>query len=315
MSQTQSYQSDSISTRKAYGLALAKLGHLDPNVVVLDAETSNSTYAEDFKKEFPDRFFEMFIAEQNMVSTALGLSRRGKIPFVSTFAAFFSRAFDQIRMSQYSNPNIKFVGSHAGVSIGEDGSSQMALEDIAMFRAVSNMTVFYPSDAQSTEKLVNLAAHHEGNVYIRTTRANTPVLYSETETFEIGGSKTLYESTQDVVTVIGAGITLHEAVKAYHVLAEKEIMVRIIDLYSIKPLDLKTLLKAAQETKALLVVEDHYPEGGIFEAVCSALSNTPTPIYSLSVTKMPRSGKPEELLAYEEIDAQAIVQKVLEIKG
>lgn len=299
---------DKVATRKAYGNALVRLYPQYPNMVVLDAETSNSTYAEFFKQAHPERFFEMYIAEQNMVGTALGLSRRGNIPFVSTFAAFFSRAADQIRMSQYANSNLKFVGSHAGVSIGEDGASQMALEDIALFRCQLDSVVLYPSDAMATEKLVAAAAEHEGNVYLRTTRAETPVIYSSDEPFMIGGSKVVRESKQDVVTIVGAGITLFEALKAYDILQKEAILVRVIDLYSIKPLDVATLKRAAQETKALIVVEDHFVEGGIGEAVMAALAECQTPVYSLAVKKLPRSGKPEELLAYAEIDCQAIVR-------
>jgi transketolase len=262
-----------IATRKAYGSALTKLGAQNDNVVVLDAETSNSTYAAKFKEAFPNRFIESFIAEQNMVSMALGLSRMGKIPFVSTFAAFFTRAADQIRMSQYSDGNIKFVGSHAGVSIGQDGSSQMGLEDLSLFRCIFGSTVLYPSDSVSTEKLVQEMANHHGIAYMRTTRADTEVLYDESETFPIGGSKTLKESNDDVVTVIGAGITLHEALKAYEHLQGEGINIRVIDLYSIKPLDVEAIQKASSETKALIVVEDHYQEGGIYEAVCGSGAN------------------------------------------
>ncbi len=307
------FKNEKISTRKAYGMALVNIGAKNDKVVALDAETSNSTFAELFKKAFPERFVEMFIAEQNMVGTALGLSRRGKIPFVSTFAAFFSRAFDQIRMSQYSAANIKFVGSHAGVSIGEDGASQMGLEDIALFRTLHDSVVLYPSDAVSTGALVNLAAEHIGNVYIRTTRKDLPVLYSAKEKFKIGGSKVLRASGKDKATIIGAGITLHEALTAHEVLAKKGIAVRIIDLYSIKPVDTKTLARALEETKGIIVVEDHYPEGGIAEAVRSAFPEHKKPIISLAIGKLPRSGKPEELLAYEAIDAKAIVKAVQKI--
>lgn len=304
---------DKLATRKAYGNALVRIFPKYPDIVVLDAETSNSTFAETFKKEYPDRYFEMFIAEQNMVGVAGGLARRGKKPLVSTFAAFFSRAFDQIRMSQYANANITFVGSHAGVSIGEDGASQMGLEDIAMFRSLRESVVFYPSDAVSTEKLTELAVAHQGIEYIRTTRSDTQVLYANDETFEIGGSKTLKSSTKDVATVIGAGITLYESLKAYEELKKDGIAIRVIDLYSIKPVDVKTLEKAAKETKALLVVEDHYEFGGIGEAVKVALSGKTTPIISLSVKKLPESGKPDELLAYEEINAAAIIKKIKSI--
>jgi len=255
----------------------------------------------------------MYIAEQNMVGAALGLSRRGKIPFVSTFAAFFTRAFDQIRMSQYSDPNIKFVGSHAGVSIGEDGPSQMGLEDIAIFRAILNSVVLYPSDAISTEKLVEEAAKHDGIVYIRTTRKETPILYRPAEEFTIGGSKVLRKSERDIATVIGAGVTLHEALEAYEVLKKEGIPIRIIDLYTIKPVDETTLREAATATKSIITVEDHYAEGGIGEAVKSALATSPVPIYSLSVKKKPKSGKPQELLDYEAISRVAIIKKVKEL--
>lgn len=302
-----------VATRKAYGDALVKIHQKYPNMVVLDAETSNSTFAETFKKAYPDRFFEMYIAEQNMAGCALGFSRRGKIPFVSTFAAFMSRAFDQIRMSQYSNANIKFVGSHAGASIGEDGSSQMGLEDISMFRTILNSTVLYPSDSVATEKLVEAAAKHDGIVYIRTTRQALPALYDEKENFEIGGSKTLRSSESDVATIVSAGITLYEALAAQEELAKENINVRVIDLYSIKPIDIFTLEMAARQTKAIITVEDHYAEGGLGEAVKSALSHQITPVYSLAVKNMPKSGKPQELLNYEEISKNSIIKKVKEV--
>ncbi len=301
-----------VATRKAYGNILLKLVKENPKVVVLDAEVSNSTMAESVKKEFPEKFFEMFIAEQNMAGAALGFSRRGKIPFVSTFAAFFSRAFDQIRMSQYSNPNIKFVGSHSGVSIGEDGASQMALEDIAMFRTLHDGVVLYPSDAVSAEKLSVIAAEHFGNVYIRTTRAENPVLYDDKEEFKIGGFKIHGSSIKGQasrVVVIGAGITLHEALKAQKELAKEKINIQVIDLYSIKPISYE-ILKIVKGAKAVITVEDHYEEGGIGEAVRSAVDVL---VHSLAVRKMPRSGKPAELLGYEEIDSAAIVKKVKEL--
>lgn len=301
---------EKVATRKAYGNALVRIFSKHPEIVVLDAEVSNSTYAEIFKKEYPERFFEMYIAEQNMVGAALGLSKRGKIPFVSTFAAFFTRAFDQIRMSQYSEGNIKFVGSHAGVSIGEDGASQMGLEDLAIFRTLLNSVVLYPSDAVSTEKLVEQAAVYQGDVYIRTTRMETPVLYKADEEFKIGGSKALRSSKDDQVTVIGAGVTLHESLKAYDELQKEKINIRVIDLYSIKPVDIETLTVAATETKALITVEDHFEVGGLGEAVMSALAGVDIKIHSLAVRKMPRSGKPEELLDYEDISAKSIVTKV-----
>lgn len=308
-------QGDLVATRKAYGNALVRIFPKFPNMVVLDAEVSNSTYSEIFKKAYPERFFEMFIAEQNMVGVAIGLSQMGKIPFVSTFAAFFTRAFDQIRMSQYSGVNIKFVGSHAGVSIGEDGSSQMGLEDIAMFRTLLKSVVLYPSDATSTEKLVEEAAKHKGIVYIRTTRKEMPLLYKNDEKFPIGGSKILKQSQEDKVTVVAAGITVYEALQAFDQLKKMGITIRVIDLYSVKPLDMYTLKKAQDETKALITVEDHFQEGGIGEAVASALANQNRKIYSLAVKKMPKSGKPQELLDYEEISSKAIIRKVKEILG
>jgi len=306
-----SYPADKpVSTRKAYGNALARIFPEYPNMVVLDAEVSNSTYSELFREKYPDRFFEMYVAEQNMVGAALGLSRRGKIPFVSTFAAFFTRAFDQIRMSQYSDANIKFAGSHAGVSIGEDGPSQMGLEDIAMFRTILNSTVLYPSDAVSTEKLVEEAARHRGIVYIRTTRKDTQIIYRNEDEFHIGGSRVLRKSDNDRITVIAAGITLHEAIAAYEELKKEGIFIRVIDLYSIKPIDKETVNEAAESTGVILTVEDHFAEGGIGEAVRSALGAGPVPIYSLAVRKMPGSGKPDELLDYEEISRNAILKTV-----
>lgn len=308
------YQGDKpVATRRAYGNALTRLFHQFPDMVVLDAEVSNSTFSEIFKEKYPERFFEMFIAEQNMVGVAQGLSCRGKIPFISTFAAFFTRAYDQIRMSQYSNANIKFVGSHAGVSIGEDGPSQMGLEDIAMFRAILDSVVLYPSDAVSTERLVEEAAGHKGIVYLRTTRKDTPIIYGNEERFYIGGSKILRRSDRDIITVITAGITLHEALAAYDELKKEGVFIRIIDLYCIKPLDEKTLSEAARSTKAIITVEDHFAEGGLGEAVKSALSAFSIPIHSLAVRKMPKSGKPEELLDYEGISKKAIIQKVKEL--
>ncbi len=302
-----------VATRHAYGTALERIHPRFPNMVVLDGEVSNSTYSEIFQKKYPERFFEMFIAEQNMVGSALGLSIRGKIPFVSTFAAFLTRAFDQIRMSQYSDANIKFCGSHAGVSIGEDGASQMGLEDIAMFRTLLDSVVLYPSDAVSAEKLVEAMAEHRGIAYLRTTRKDTPILYGNDELFPIGGCKVLKSDKQDAAAIIAAGITVHEALKAHDILEKEGISIRVIDLYSVKPLDESTLRAAADETGALITVEDHFAAGGIGEAVMTSLAQNPVPVYSLAVRAMPRSGKPAELLDYEEISAEAIVRKVKEI--
>lgn len=305
------------STRKAYGEALCTLMSRNNDIAVLDAEVSNSTYAELAKVKFPERFFEMFIAEQNMVGVGVGLSRMGKIPFISSFGAFLTRAYDHIRMAAYSGANIKFIGSHAGVSIGADGPSQMALEDIAMFRTIHGSTVLYPSDAVSTYKLVQEMAGTKGICYLRTTRDKTPLLYDAEEKFPIGGSKNLRESPKDSVAVITAGITVHEALKAYEMLMGAEgkgnIYIRVIDLYSIKPIDEGMLRRTACEMPAILVVEDHYPEGGIAEAVRSALCKQSIFIDSLAVRKIPTSGSAQELLRYEEIDAYAIAEKVREI--
>jgi transketolase len=249
-----------------------------------------------------------------MVGAALGLACRGQLPFVSTFAAFLSRAYDQIRMSQYSNANIKFCGSHAGVSIGEDGPSQMGLEDLAMMRAVLGSVVLYPADAVSTEKLVEALARHQGIGYLRTTRMGTPVIYGNAEEFAIGGSKVLRQSDGDLATVIAAGVTLFEALKAYDELKAAGIAIRVIDLYSIKPVDEATLKEAAAASKFLVTVEDHYPEGGLGEAVTAALATTPVPVYSLAVRRKPKSGKPAELLDYEEISQKSIVNLVKQVK-
>ncbi len=302
-----------VATRKAYGNALKRIFPQFPDMVVLDAEVSNSTYADAFKDACPDRFFEMYIAEQNMVGSALGFTCRGKIPFVSTFAAFFTRAFDQIRMTQYSESNVKFCGSHAGVSIGQDGPSQMGLEDIAMFRSVLNCVVLYPSDAVSTEKLVEEAARHKGMVYIRTTRENTPILYGPHDEFPIGKCKTLRQGVSDNITVIAAGVTVFEALGAYEELAREGIYIRVVDLYCVKPIDSEALKWTIMGTRAVITVEDHHEEGGLGEAVRSVLAGEPTPIFSLAVRKMPKSGKPEELLDYEEISKKAIIKKVREV--
>lgn len=306
--------SSEMSTREAYGHSLARIYNKYPEIVSLDVETSNSTYANIFQKKYPNRFFEMFIAEQNMVGTAIGLSRRSKIPFISTFSAFFTRAYDQIRMSQYSDVNIKFVGSHCGVSIGTDGFSQMGLEDISMFRSIQGCQIFYPADPIATDKLVELAASNKGIFYIRTTRSKTPNLYEKSMEFKIGGSNVLFQSDNDKVTVVAAGITLHEAIAAYKELKKKKINLRVIDLYSIKPIDKKTLILASQETKSILVVEDHYSQGGMTEAVRTALTGSMIKINSLSVNKIPHSGTKDELLSYENIDKSAIIKQVLKSK-
>ncbi|MEJ2092039.1 MAG: transketolase [Syntrophobacterales bacterium] len=304
-----------VATRKAYGNALARLGAANRTIVSLDGEVSNSTMAEIFAQACPNRFFEMFIAEQNMAGAALGLASRGKVPFVSSFAAFLTRAFDQIRMSQYSDPNLKFVGSHAGVSIGWDGPSQMGLEDLAMFRTLVNGVVLYPADAVTTERLMEEMVKHRGIMYMRTTREATPILYNPDEQFSLGGCKVLRHSGQDRLTVVSAGVTLFEALAAYELLKKIGIFIRIIDLYSIKPIAAATLADAARKTGAIVTVEDHYPEGGLGEAVMNALATIPVPVYSLAVTKKPKSGAPTELLDYEEISRRAIVDKVKEVLG
>jgi len=301
-----------LATRDAYGNALNHIQSSVPEMVSIDGEVSNSTRAKRFGEEHPDRFFEMYIAEQNMAGVALGLERRGKIPFASSFAAFHTRAFDQIRMSRYSDANIKFVGSHAGVSIGEDGPSQMGLEDIAMFRTVLDSVVLYPCDAVSTERLVAEAARHRGMVYIRTTRGATPVVYDHAEEFPIGGSKVLRSSDGDQATIVGAGVTLHEALAAADTLANDGFSIRVIDLYSVKPVDTATLEQAA-DAGPVLVVEDHYAEGGMADAVRAALAPRGARVHSLAVKKRPMSGKPDELVEYEGIGRRAIVEKIREL--
>jgi transketolase len=299
---------EEVATRRAYGEALVAIGKANGKVVALDGEVSNSTYAELFAEAFPERYFEMFIAEQQLVAAAVGLQVREWVPFASTFAAFFSRAYDFIRMAAISRANIRLSGSHAGVSIGEDGPSQMALEDLAMMRAVHGSTVLYPSDANQTAKLVAEMAEREGIVFLRTTRAATPVVYGADEEFPIGGSRVLREG--DDVAIVGAGITLHEAVKAAEQLEGEGISARVIDLYSVKPVDGETLRAAAEATGGrILTVEDHWSEGGIGDAVLEALSDgeTPARVVRLAVRDLPGSGKPAELLAAAGIDAEHIV--------
>lgn len=305
---------ESVATRKAYGQALARLSVQYPELVGIDAETKNSTFAEMLLEKKKENYFEMFIAEQNMIGVGVGLARRGKIPFASSFAAFLTRAFDQIRMGSVSEANLKCAGSHVGVSIGEDGPSQMGLEDIAMFRSVFGTTVLYPSDAVSTEALVEEMIKTPGICYLRTSRPATPVLYDVGESFPVGGSKTLRSSAKDAVTLVAAGITLHESLKAAEALAKEGIAVRVIDAYSVKPIDAKTLRKAATETKALVVVEDHWPEGGLGDAVLEALAEHPSaPVYKVAVRFMPGSGKPDELVEQAGLSANAIVRKIKEV--
>ena len=302
---------DKVATREAYGSALVRIGEKDPRVVAMDGDTKNSTYAEKFAKKFPQRFTECFIAEQNMVGVAVGFAARGHVPFASTFAAFFTRAADQIRMAGVSMANIKLVGSHVGVSIGEDGGSQMGLEDIALMRSVAGSTVLYPSDAVSAEKLVDQAVSIKGVVFLRTSRPKTPVIYGNDETFPIGGAKILKQGANDRVTVVAAGVTLFEAIKAADQLAQGGIGITVIDAYSVKPLAKDLIRGAAEKTGNLvLTVEDHYPEGGLGDAVAGELSQAGIRVHKLAVFSLPRSGKPEELLARYGIDADAIVRKV-----
>ena len=305
---------DSAATRKGYGDALKALGAANSKVVGLDGEVSNSTYAEEFAKAFPDRYFEQYIAEQQMVAAAVGFSVRGWIPFASTFAAFFTRAYDFIRMAAISRANIRLCGSHAGVSIGEDGPSQMALEDLAMMRAVFGSTVLYPCDANQTAQLVAEMARHDGIVYLRTTREKTPVIYGPDETFPVGGSKVVRQSPNDQATVVAAGITLHEALKAYDQLKSDGIEIRVIDAYSVKPIDEETLFAAAEETgNRIITVEDHWPEGGLGGAVLEAFTQRDglmPHIVNLAVQSMPGSGTPDQLLEEAGISADHIVQAV-----
>jgi transketolase len=302
---------DSVATREAYGTALVRLGAADPRIVVLDADVGNSTFSEKFEKKFPDRFYQMYIAEQVMVGAAMGLASRGAIPFPSTFACFLTRAYDFIRMAAISHLNIKLAGSHAGVSIGEDGPSQMALEDLAMMRAEPNMTVLYPCDAVSAERLAELAAYHPGPAYIRTSRPKTPVIYQASEQFDVGGSKVLRQSASDVVTVVAAGVTVFEALAAYDRLRGEGTFIRVIDAYSVQPIDTETLVAAGRQTGGrFITVEDHYEGGGLGDAVAAAVAPAGMTVRRLAVREIPRSGKPEELLDRYGISANQIVQAV-----
>lgn len=307
------------ATRKAYGDALVAVGAHRPEVVALDAEVSNSTHADEFKKAFPDRFFEMFIAEQQMLGAAVGLAVLGRKAYASTFAAFFTRAYDQIRMASVSNATLHLCGSHAGCSIGEDGPSQMGLEDLAMMRAVYGSTVLYPCDPNQTAALVNAMADLPGVSYLRTTRAKTPVLYRPGESFPVGGGKVLRQSETDQVTVVAAGITVHESLKAYEQLQAGGIAIRVIDAYTVKPIDAATLRRAAAETgRKLVVVEDHWPEGGLGDAVLEAFAGEASgapDVVRLAVRSMPGSATPAELMRAAGIDADAIVGAVKSLLG
>ena len=298
---------DHVATREAYGTAITKLASVDARVVALDADVKNSTFSERFESAHPDRFYEFFIAEQAMIGAAMGLAARGAIPFPSTFAAFLTRAADFIRMAAISGVNIKLAGSHAGVSIGEDGPSQMALEDFAMATAQPNFAVLCPADAVATEKLVAEMARHRGPMYMRTSRPKTPVIYANTEAFPIGGLKVLRRSDADRATVIAAGVTLFEALKAHETLAAEGIHIRVIDLYSIQPIDAASLIAAGRETGRLITVEDHYVVGGIGDAVARAVAPAGLTVTRLAVPEIPRSGKPDELIDKYGISARAIV--------
>jgi transketolase len=300
---------EKVATRGAYGDALAWIGSVDEKVVALDGEVGNSTYAERFAAKHPDRFFEMYIAEQQMVAAAIGMQTRGWKPFASSFGAFLSRAYDFVRMAAISDADLKLCGSHVGVSIGPDGPSQMALEDIASLRAVFGSVILYPSDANQAVQLLDAMRAHRGISYMRTTREATPVLYDPDETFEIGGSRIVRSSGDDAVTLIGAGITLRECLTAADELAGKGVSVRVIDLYSLKPVDAETVVKAANETGAIVTVEDHWGEGGIGEIVATVLADAgiATKLERLAVTERPGSGPPADLLAAAGIDAAHIV--------
>jgi len=306
-----------VATRKAYGEALAALGTARGDVVALDGEVSNSTFAEIFKQAHPDRFFEMYIAEQQLIAAAVGLHARGWNAFGSTFAAFFSRAYDFVRMAAISRVNLRLAGSHAGVSIGEDGPSQMALEDIASLRAIHSSVVLHPCDANQTAKLVAEMADTEGIVFLRTLRPNTPVIYGPDEEFEVGGSKVVRSSGDDNVTIVGIGVTVHEALEAAATLDEEGISARVIDAYSVKPIDADTLQAASEATGRIITVEDHFPEGGLGDAVLAALAEKDEHphVLKLAVREMPRSGKPDELLNAYGIDAEHIAEAARQLVG
>ena len=300
-----------VATRVAYGNAIAALGESDSRIVALDADVGNSTFSQTFQQALPERFYQMHIAEQAMIGAAMGFASRGAIPFPSSFACFLTRASDFIRMAGIGQMNIKIAGSHAGVSIGEDGPSQMALEDLAMMRAVPDCAVFYPCDGVSTERLTEVAAAYHGMAYIRTSRPKTPVIYSSTEEFVLGGSKVLRESGKDVVTIVAAGVTVFEALKAYEVLRNEGITVRIIDAYSLQPIDQSTLLAAGHQTGGRIVtVEDHYPTGGLGDAVSEAVACDDMSVERLAVRAVPRSGGSAELLERFGISAHKIAEAV-----
>jgi len=302
---------DSLATREAYGNALVSLGKLDNRVVVLDADVKNSTFSDKFEKAYPDRFYQMYIAEQVMVGAGMGLAARGAVPFPSTFACFLGRAADFIRMAGISRSNVKLAGSHVGVSIGEDGPSQMALEDLAAMRAVPDCTVLYPCDAMSAERMVALAAATPGPVYLRLSRPKTPVIYGADEEFVVGGSKVLKQSAKDVATVVAAGVTVYEALKAHETLGRAGIGICVIDAYSVQPIDRAAIAAAGHATGGRVVtVEDHYAHGGLGDAVSDAVWDQGFKVKRLAVREIPRSGAPDELIERYGISAGAIVAAV-----
>lgn len=301
---------EGVAPRVAIGRGLVRLAKAIPRMIVIDGEVKNSTETEIFAKKFPGRFIEGYIAEQNIVGMAIGLAARGKLPVSATFAAFWTRAFDQLRMASYAGTHQVVIGTHAGVHIGQDGVSQMGLQDIALFASLERSAILYPADAVAAEALLERALRYRDLVYVRATRAALPVLYKPTQRFRIGGSMTLRSSRQDIATIVAAGVTVHEALKAADQLAKRGTAVRVIDLYSLKPLDVATLRRAARQTKRLIVVEDHYPEGGMADLVRAALGKYAGTVVSLAVRRTPRSGTPTELLSYERIDAAAIITAV-----
>ena len=297
-----------VATREAYGDALVRLGEADPRVLALDGDVKNSTFAGRFRDAHPDRFIEAYIAEQNMVGAAAGLAAQGFVPFASTFACFLTRAADQLRMAAISRANLKVCGSHAGVSIGEDGPSQMGLEDLALFRALPESVVLYPADGAAAEACVQLAGVHRGLVYIRTTRMKTPPLYGSDEAFAVGGLKVLRESASDALTIVAAGVTVHEALAAHDELAGDGLAVRVIDCYSVKPIAAEALVAAARASRhRVLVVEDHYAEGGLGDAVRGAVAGEAVCVHHLAVREIPHSGAPRKLLERYGIGRGAIV--------
>jgi transketolase len=312
---TEYKEGEAFMTKEINGRALVKLGKKYKNLIVLDGDMKNSTSTQDFEKEFPDRFVQCFIAEQNMIGVAVGLSKLGFIPYAATFGAFLTRAFDQIRMGRVSEANIKLCGSYAGVSLGKDGSSQMALEDIAMIGALPDSVILYPSDAVSAEKLTALQMDTRGISYLRTTRSKSPIIYKNTEEFVIGGSKVLKKSKNDVLTIVGGGVTLHHALKAHDILREENISVRVIDCYSVKPIDKDTLTKASQETKRqiVVVVEDHFRHGGLGDFVLDALSGTKTNVVKMAVEAIAHSGTEDEVLHLAGIDSKTIAARVRQL--